>query len=328
MAEQSYYTQSNSQRDKYEKQFNAEIARLNEEQRRAVEHIEGPVMVIAGPGTGKTQIIAARIGHILKSDLQVAPHNILCLTYTDAGTVAMRSRLLQFIGPTAYRVNIYTFHAFCNDIIQHNLDYFGKKEMEPISDLENVQLLRELIDKLPSSHILKRLKGELYYDVPRLNDLFRQMKEEDWSPEFVSEQIDEYLADLPLRDEFIYKRPNARQGIKAGDVKQKDIDARKEKMDLLREAAKLFPVFCSMMKERGRYDYSDMILWVLNAFKNDEEFLRKYQEYYQYFLVDEFQDTSGAQNELLQQLINFWMPPTYSLSAMTTSAFTSSRARG
>lgn len=300
---------SPAQRDKYEKQFAAEIARLNAEQINAVEHIEGPVMVIAGPGTGKTQIIAARIGHILRSDLQIAPHNILCLTYTDAGTVAMRSRLLQFIGPTAYRVNIYTFHAFCNDIIQHNLDYFGKREMEPISELENVQLLREMLDELPPSHLLKRLKGEIYYDVPRLNDLFRQMKEEDWRPEFVSEQIDKYMAELPLRDEFIYKKANSRQGIKAGDVKQKDIEARKEKMELLREAAKLFPAFCSLMKERGRYDYSDMILWVLNAFKNDEDFLRKYQEWYQYFLVDEFQDTSGAQNELLQQLINFWDNP-------------------
>ena len=103
-------------KSQYENQFKTELARLNSEQRRAVEHIEGPVMVIAGPGTGKTQIIAARIGHILKSDEQVAPHNVLCLTYTDAGTVAMRSRLQQFIGPTAYRVNIYTFHAFCNNI--------------------------------------------------------------------------------------------------------------------------------------------------------------------------------------------------------------------
>jgi len=285
------------------------MARLNTEQRKAVEHIEGPMMVIAGPGTGKTQIIAARIGHILKSDLQIAPHNILCLTYTDAGTVAMRNRLLQFIGPTAYRVNLYTFHAFCNDIIQHHLDYFGKKEMEPISELENVQLLRDMVDSLDAKHPLKRLKGEIYYDIPRLNDLFRMMKEEDWNPEHVSKQIDAYINDLPSRDEFIYKVNNSKQGYKKGDVKQKDVDAVKEKMELLRATSALFPKFCEMMKERGRYDYSDMILWVLNAFKKDENFLRGYQEWYQYFLVDEFQDTSGAQNELLQLLINFWDKP-------------------
>ena len=293
----------------YEKQFSIELDRLNAEQRKAVEHIEGPVMVIAGPGTGKTQIIAGRIGYILKSDLQVAPHNILCLTYTDAGTVAMRNRLLQFIGPTAYRVNIYTFHSFCNNIIQHNLDYFGKRELEPISELENIQLLRDMLDALPPTHLLKRLKGDIYFDVTRLNDLFRMMKEEYWSPNIISDQINKYLADLPLRDEFIYKKGNSKQGIKTGDVKQKDVDARKEKMELLNEAAKLFPTYCILMKERNRYDYSDMILWVLNAFKKDSGFLQTYQEWYQYFLVDEFQDTSGAQNELLQLLIDFWNKP-------------------
>jgi len=293
----------------YEKKFSEELLRLNTEQRRAVEHIDGPVMVIAGPGTGKTQIIAARIGHILKSDLQIAPHNILCLTYTDAGTVAMRNRLLKFIGPTAYRVNIYTFHAFCNDIIQHNLDYFGKREMEPISELENVQLLQEILDSLPPTHPLKRLKGELYYDVPRIKDLFRMMKEEDWTPAQISLEIDKYLADLPTRDEYIYKKGNAKTGIKAGDVKQKDLDAQKEKMELLRAAALLFPQYSDMMKERGRYDYSDMILWVLNAFKKDKKFLSTYQEWYQYFLIDEYQDTSGAQNELMQLLIDYWEKP-------------------
>lgn len=289
--------------------FAEEISRLNPAQRRAVEQTEGPVMVIAGPGTGKTQIIAARIGNILKSDVQAGPHNILCLTYTDAGTVAMRSRLLQFIGPTAYRVNIYTFHAFCNEIIQHNLDYFGKRELEPISELENVQLLRELLDALPPDNPLKRLKGDMYYDIPRLNELFRTMKEESWTPALVSEKIDAYLADLPNRDEFIYKKPNAKLGIKAGDPKQKDIDARKEKMETLRSAAALFPKYCEMMKARGRYDYSDMILWVLDAFRRDENFLRNYQEWYQYFLVDEFQDTSGAQNAILQLLIGYWSKP-------------------
>src|SRR3954462_13412248 len=88
--------------------FNSEYARLNEQQRRAVDQIEGPVMVIAGPGTGKTQILSARIGRILLSDAQVEPNNILCLTYTDAGVVAMRRRLAGFIGPDAYRVAIYT----------------------------------------------------------------------------------------------------------------------------------------------------------------------------------------------------------------------------
>ncbi|RYG44517.1 MAG: ATP-dependent helicase, partial [Chitinophagaceae bacterium] len=122
-------------RSSLHEQFRIAYAQLNEQQRKAVDTIEGPVMVIAGPGTGKTQILASRIGKILL-DTDSLPENILCLTYTDAGVVAMRKRLLQFIGPDAYKVNIYTFHAFCNDVIQENLSLFEKTAMDPISDLE------------------------------------------------------------------------------------------------------------------------------------------------------------------------------------------------
>src|ERR1700733_123785 len=122
-----------------QEKFTEEYEELNPQQRIAVDTIEGPVMVIAGPGTGKTQILASRIGKILL-ETDALPGNILCLTYTDAGVVAMRKRLLQFIGPDAYKVNIYTFHAFCNDIIQENLSLFEKTTLDPISELEKVEL--------------------------------------------------------------------------------------------------------------------------------------------------------------------------------------------
>src|SRR4026208_884417 len=102
-------------KERLEKKFAEEYDRLNKEQRKAVDTIEGPVMVIAGPGTGKTQILAARIGKILL-ETDASPENILCLTFTDAGVIAMRRRLLQFIGPDAYKVHIHTFHSFCNEI--------------------------------------------------------------------------------------------------------------------------------------------------------------------------------------------------------------------
>lgn len=158
-------------REKYNDHFLKALARLNESQRKAVEAIEGPVLVIAGPGTGKTQILAARIGKILL-DTDTQPHHILCLTYTDAGAVAMRKRLFDFIGPEAYRVHIYTFHAFCNDIIQENLDYFGKLELEAISDLERMSVLRQLIDQFEVNHPLKRYHGDVYYEIGRLQQLF------------------------------------------------------------------------------------------------------------------------------------------------------------
>ena len=149
-------------RDKLNRHFEYEYARLNDMQRKAVDKIEGPVMVIAGPGTGKTQILAARIGKILL-DTDVSPSNILCLTYTDAGAMAMRRRLLSFIGSDAYKVNIYTFHAFCNDVIQDNLSLFERNELDPISDLEKIELLKQLIDQLPKNHPLKIYRGDVYF---------------------------------------------------------------------------------------------------------------------------------------------------------------------
>src|SRR6185436_4125383 len=137
-------------RDILQKKFKEEYNKLNEQQRKAVDTIEGPVMVIAGPGTGKTQILAARIGKILL-ETDALPENILCLTYTDAGTIAMRRRLLHFIGPDAYKVNICTFHSFCNDIIQENLSMFEKTALNPISELERIQLFKSLIDNLPKN---------------------------------------------------------------------------------------------------------------------------------------------------------------------------------
>src|ERR1700749_764580 len=201
--------------DRYNAKFQEIISGLNEEQLAAVNKIDGPVMVVAGPGTGKTQILAARIGKIL-TDTDARPNEILCLTYTDAGAVAMRKRLFEFIGPDAYRINIYTFHAFCNEIIQENLEYFGKLNLEPLSDLESAMLFRELVDDFPNDHLLKRFTGDIYYDVPRLKNLFSTMKRENWNEEIIRIAVKQYLDDLPLRDEFIYKKANAAQGIKAG----------------------------------------------------------------------------------------------------------------
>src|SRR5574339_1259831 len=128
-------------RDKLLEQFQSAYDRLNPEQRKAVDQIEGPVMVIAGPGTGKTQILASRIGKILL-ETDSFPENILCLTYTDAGVVAMRKRLVSLIGSDAYKVNVHTFHSFCNSVIQENIRLFNKKELEPLSDLERVQFIK------------------------------------------------------------------------------------------------------------------------------------------------------------------------------------------
>jgi DNA helicase-2/ATP-dependent DNA helicase PcrA len=297
-----------SRSEKYINKFNEILAQLNPEQLAAVNKTDGPVLVVAGPGTGKTQILAARIGKILlETDAQ--PNEILCLTYTDAGAVAMRKRLFEFIGPDAYRIHIYTFHAFCNEVIQENLEYFGKLNLEPLSDLESAMLFRELVDEFPNDHLLKRFTGDIYYDTSRLKNLFSTMKRENWDQPMIEKAVTAYLDDLPNRDEFIYKRANPAKGVKIGDPKQKDIDAARDVMKKLLAAVGEYQRYDTKMKQKNRYDYDDMIIWVLNAFRDNEEILRKYQERFQYILVDEFQDTSGSQNELLKFLLNYWDTP-------------------
>lgn len=287
--------------------FEKIIAGLNYSQREAVETIEGPVLVIAGPGTGKTHILAARIGKILmETDAQA--HNILCLTFTEAGVRSMRRRLIDFIGPEAHRVHVFTFHGFCNKVIRENLEIFGRKELEAISDLERIELLQKLIDELPLDHKLRRGRGsDIYFYIPHLTDLFAKMKSEHWSPDFVCRKAEEYLQDLPNREEFLYKVN--RKEFKKGDLKQSAFDKEADRMELLTAGAKLFPAFLKKMEAWRRYDFNDMILWTLDAFAKNPNLLRTYQEQYLYFLVDEFQDTNGAQNEILQNLITYWENP-------------------
>ena len=292
-----------------EEAFLQRYNKLNTHQKEAVDTIEGPVMVIAGPGTGKTEVLAMRIANLLRSDAQVKPYEILCLTFTDEATVAMRRRLIQIIGEEAHRVHIYTFHSFCNNIILKNPTYFGLRELMPISDLERMDLLYTMIEELPSGHVLRRLKGDLFYDAKNLRELFDLMKSEHWSPEYVDEAITAYLEGLPERDQYIYKRANAKQGIKVGDPKLGDIKKETERMERTRAAALLFPEYQRRMTALGRYDFSDMILWVIKAFREKPEFLQQQQERFQYILVDEFQDTSGAQSELLTQLADYWDSP-------------------
>ncbi len=293
-------------REILQQKFEEEYTKLNAEQRRAVDNTDGPVMVIAGPGTGKTQILAARIGKILL-DTDVLPENILCLTYTDAGTIAMRKRLQKFIGADAYKVNIYTFHAFCNEVIQDNLSLFEKNSLDAISELESIELFKQLIDSFPKNHPLKRYRGDVYFEINNLRYLFSSMKREGWTPVFINGKIEEYINDLAHRDEYIAKR--ATGNFKKGDLRSDKIDDEKEKMEKLRAAVNEFDRFQDLMRKKNRYDFDDMINWVIKVFEENKNVLSNYQEKFQYILVDEFQDTSGTQNRLVQLLISYWDKP-------------------
>ncbi len=128
---------------------------LNPAQRQAVEAIDGPVLVIAGPGTGKTQLLTTRIAHILaKTD--TLPRNILCLTFTDSAAQTMRERLSGLIGQAAYDVTISTYHSFGSDIISRFPDYLGEQaNLKPADDLTIDRIFRQIIASLPYSNPLK-----------------------------------------------------------------------------------------------------------------------------------------------------------------------------
>ena len=128
--------------------FSTRYANLNANQRSAVDTIHGPLLVIAGPGTGKTELLSMRAAHILRQT-DTLPSNILCLTFTDSGAVNMRQRLQQIIGEDAYKVAIHTFHSFGSEIINTNRQYFFRgADRQPTDELTQQQILQEIFEAM------------------------------------------------------------------------------------------------------------------------------------------------------------------------------------
>ena len=254
--------------DKFLEKYN----NLNNEQREAVDTIEGPVLVIAGPGTGKTQVLTMRIANILlKTD--VPPDAILALTFTESGVKAMKERLLAIIGTPAYYVNIHTFHSFASNIIQANPDEFiHSSQVEPLSDLERIYIFKEIFDELEIKSI-KPFSSEYYYLQTTIGKI-KDLKREGINPA-----------------EFL-------NFVNTADFEEKDLI---KNLDL----QKVYDLYQSKLKVYKRYDFEDMINFAIDRFKTNPDFLRSNQERFQYFLVDEFQDTNSAQAELLYLLNSY-----------------------
>ena len=274
-------------------QFNAAYKRLNAQQKEAVDTIDGPVMVIAGPGTGKTQILTLRIANILQKT-QTNPSSILALTFTDSGVKAMKERLVEFIGPTGYQVDVFTFHAFCQSIMEDNPEVFPTQgNMEILGDLEKVEIFQSLFDTL-DINVLKP-KNSPYYHIRTADSKISDLKREGISPEeFAQIVTDEEEALDP--DDYINKR--------TGKPTQK-YHAKVKLINKWKELLMLYEAYQEKLLERNLYDYNDMITFVVDAFAEDDELLAKYQERYQYILADEYQDTNSAQNEVIRLLTSF-----------------------
>ncbi len=279
---------------------------LNSAQQEAVETIDGPVMVIAGPGTGKTQILATRILNIIKTT-DTRPENILCLTYTEAGATAMRQRLSAFMGTDSYRVNIFTFHGLCNRLISERPDLYSRRELRVIDDLERVEIFQEIIESLPHDSKIKNYES---YDTNlhwQLNQTWNAMRE----LQLTTKDLQVYIDKLKDPEYFkacfpnlVYKRKSGNSNV--GDIKQKEFDALFGNWEKLIAAAELSSKFTAMKAERGVYEFSDMIDWVHAKLIEDEDYKLSIQERFQFVLVDEFQDTSYQQGDILRLLTDYW----------------------
>ena len=274
---------------KFEQAYN----RLNPQQKLAVDTIEGSVMVIAGPGTGKTQILTLRIANILQKT-QTDPSSILALTFTDSGVKAMKERLVEFIGPTGYQVDVFTFHSFCKKVIEDNPENFPiSGDVQVLGDLERVEIFRKLIDELKLN--ILRPKNSPYYFIDAAKSKISDLKKEGITPSKFIKIIEEEETALNI-DDYMSKRTG--KPTQKYNKKLKDISKWKE-------LHQLYVAYQEELKNRNRYDYDDMITYVVEAFTDDDELLAKYQEQYQFILGDEYQDTNSAQNEVIRLLTSF-----------------------
>lgn len=144
--------------------FTGRYASLNPAQKEAVDAIEGPVMVIAGPGTGKTELLSLRVANILRLT-DALPETILCLTFTESGASAMRERLVGLLGKDAYKVAVHTFHSFGTEVINQFGDFFYEgAHFRPADDLSRFEIIRHIFEELGHANVLnKKMNGEYTY---------------------------------------------------------------------------------------------------------------------------------------------------------------------
>lgn len=269
--------------------FNQVFEALNEQQKRAVMTTEGPVMVIAGPGTGKTHVLACRIAHILATQ-DCEPRNILALTFTDAAAKNMRERIVQMIGPAGYHVAVATFHSFCSEVISEHPEYFDvARESTPLSDLERHSFFEDLLlhTKL---ELLRPLNRQLYY-LREVQSSISDLKREGVSPEEFEAIVIAEAQNLEAE---------------SAELKTAERIKREKNLQKQRELHTLYVKYQALLLKNNRFDFDDMVTMVAHAFMMHDELVAEYQEQLQYILVDEYQDTNSSQNKVVDALASFW----------------------
>lgn len=246
-----------------------EEKKLNKEQIAAVHFGEGPLLIIAGAGTGKTTVVTERIKHLVSSG-RAKTSEILALTFTDKAAREMEERV-DVAMPYGYTdMWIATFHSFCDRILRQEAIHIGlNPRYKLMTEAETIQLLIKNLFKFdlqyfrPLGNPNKFINGMLQH--------FSRLKDEDVSPS-------EYLHWVR-------------------EQRTKDIEQREE-MEKYSELAKAYQVYEELKIKEGLMDFGDLIDKTLKLFRTRKNILRQYQEQFKYILVDEFQDTNYAQNQL------------------------------
>src|SRR5580692_7163446 len=253
---------------------------LNDAQRRAITHGNGPLLVIAGAGTGKTRVITERIRHLLESNPSLGGENILALTYTKKAAGEMKSRIVKTCGERGRDVTIETFHAFCEKILKEN----GAK-YAVLEDVDHWILLRRNMARLKLEKFRRLAEpGQFLGDFLKF---FSRCQDKLVSSDDFQAFADELEADLAVDKNL---------------VDEDTFAERAENVALQKEIARAYKVSEEILREKNFFSFGALITRTIEMVSNDTALREKLQQRFKHILVDEFQDTNIAQLELLHLL--------------------------
>jgi len=256
------------------------LKELNAQQKEAITHKEGPLLIIAGAGTGKTKVITYRIAYLIEKGLAL-PSEILALTFTEKAAKEMEERVDLLLPYGIFDVDIMTFHSFGEKILKEYSTLLGlPSDFKLLNKLDQLIFLRDNIYELPLK-ILRPVTNPTSH-LHHLSVLFSRLKEENISPK-------KYLN---------WAKKNLEK------EKKKNDEARIEKAKIHLEGARAYQKYQELLKKEGAVDFADLIYLSYHLLKKHSSVREKIRNKYKYILVDEFQDTNYLQNELLKLLIN------------------------
>lgn len=271
--------------------FSEAYSGLNKEQKQAVDTIDGPVMVVAGPGTGKTQVLSLRIANILEKT-DTPPNGILCLTFTRAGVTAMRERLRGYVGTIASEIQVTTFHSFAHRLVEKHYELLDFTEVPMLLDDQSaVVLIDDLLDAGQWNYLRPRGNAARYFS--DLKSLISLLKRERLTAE-------QFLAEIESEIAFIRESPDSisSRGATKGQLK-KEVLKTLESLERTKEVVLFYEIYEKVKREKNLMDYDDVIEYAVQLAQESEDVCATLRESYLYIHVDEHQDSSGLQNAFL-----------------------------